>query len=83
MWKSYFKFIKLRPGRVVTQQFGEIDFSSDKIPVETVKALYESDFPYLEITEEGKEELYGMKAPALQPAILPKPYIQKVQKKKR
>ena len=82
MWKNYFKFIKLRPGRVVTQQFGEIDFSSDKIPVETVKALYESDFPYLEITEEGKAELYGMKAPKLQPVTLPKTTIPKVQKRK-
>ncbi|MEI7424184.1 MAG: hypothetical protein WCK18_18925 [Prolixibacteraceae bacterium] len=59
MWKRYFKFIKLRPGRVVTQQFGELDFSSDKIPLETIKALYENDFPYLEITPEGKE-LYGV-----------------------
>lgn len=82
MWKNYFKFIKLRPGRVVTQQFGEIDFSSDKIPLETVKTLYESDFPYLEITEEGKAELYGMKAPSIQPAPLPKPFTPKVQKKK-
>lgn len=46
---------------MVTQLFGEIDFSSDRIPLETLKALYESDFPYLEITEEGKAELYGMK----------------------
>lgn len=60
MWKRYFKIIKLRPGRVVTQQFGELDFSSDKIPVETVKALYENDFPYLEITPEGEKELYGI-----------------------
>jgi len=82
MWKNYFKFIKLRPGRVDTHQFGEIDFSSDKIPVETVKALYESDFPYLEITEEGKAELYGMKAPKLLPATFPKPISPKVQKKK-
>lgn len=45
---------------MVTQQFGELDFSSDKIPLETVKALYESDFPYLEITPEGSKELYGV-----------------------
>ncbi len=29
MWKRYFKFIKLKPGKVVTAQFGEIDFSAD------------------------------------------------------
>ena len=59
MWKRYFKFIKLQPGRVITALFGELDFSQDNIPVEKIQALYESDFPYLEITEAGKTELYG------------------------
>ena len=60
MWKKYFKLVKLRPGRVVTQGFGTLDFSLDNIPVETCKSLYEDDFPYLEITELGKTELYGI-----------------------
>lgn len=60
MWKSYFKFVKLKPGRVVTAQFGEIDFSADNIGIEIIQALYESGFPYLEITEVGKNELYGV-----------------------
>ena len=59
MWKRYFTFIKLVPGRVVTHRFGTIDFSSDSIPLETLKILYETNFPYLEITELGKTELYG------------------------
>jgi hypothetical protein len=67
MWKRYFKFVKLRPGRVVTALFGEIDFSSDNIPLERVKELYENDFPYLEVTEEGLIELYG------KPEQLPEP----------
>ena len=69
MWKRYFKFIKLRPGRVVTALLGELDFSQDNIPIEKIKALYESDFPYLEITEAGKAELYGIlpEAPAKPP----------------
>jgi len=58
MWKLYFKFIKLKPGRVVTALFGEIDFSADNIGIE-IKALYEGGFPYLEITKSGKSELYG------------------------
>lgn len=62
MWKKYFNFVKLKPGRVITALFGLIDFSSDNIPIEKIKALYESDFPYLEITELGKSELYGIKA---------------------
>jgi len=59
MWKLYFKFIKLKPARVVTAQFGEIDFSADNIGIEIIKALYEGGFPYLEITKFGKSELYG------------------------
>ncbi len=59
MWKNYFIFIKLKPGRVVTQHFGVIDFSSDSIPLEILKTLYENDFPYLELTEKGRTELYG------------------------
>jgi len=59
MWKRYFNFIKLVPGRVVTHCFGTIDFSRDDIPVQTIKTLYENGFPYLEITEIGKTELYG------------------------
>lgn len=58
MWKRYFKFIKLKPGKVVTAQFGEIDFSADNIGIEIIRALYEDGFPYLEITDEGKAELY-------------------------
>lgn len=62
MWKRYFKFIKLVPGRVVTHRFGTIDFSRDDIPVETIKTLYENGFPYLQMTREGKAELYGSSA---------------------
>ena len=59
MWKRYFNFIKLVPGRIVTHGFGTIDFSRDDIPIQTIKTLYENGFPYLEITEIGKTELYG------------------------
>ena len=58
MWKRYFKFIKLKPGKVVTAQFGIIDFSADNIGIEIIQSLYENGFPYLEITAEGKAELY-------------------------
>ena len=61
MWKRYFRFVKLKPGKVVTALYGEIDFSADNLVIEIIKSLYESDFPYLEITEEGKVELYGIK----------------------
>lgn len=45
---------------MITSLFGDIDFSSDNINIEIIKKLYESDFPYLEITESGKKELYGI-----------------------
>jgi hypothetical protein len=61
MWTDYFRMIKLRRGRVITPSYGEIDFSRDDIPVETCKELFDRGFPYLELTELGKRELYGIK----------------------
>ncbi len=63
MWTKYFKIVKIRRGRVVTPSHGEIDFSRDDISIEICKELFEDDFPYLEITEEGKRELYGIEPP--------------------
>lgn len=62
MWRKYFKLVGLVPGKVITQSHGTVDFSTD-VPVETCKELFELDFKYLEITDEGKEKLYGIKAP--------------------
>jgi hypothetical protein len=59
MWKKYFKVVKLVPGEVVVPGYGTIDFSKDNISVEVCLNLVESDFPYLAITEEGKNFLYG------------------------
>ena len=60
MWTQYFNFIKLRRGRVIVPFHGEIDFSRDDIPLEICKELFEKGFPYLELTELGKNELYGI-----------------------
>jgi hypothetical protein len=60
MWTEYFNFIKLRRGRVITRSHGEIDFIRNDIPREICKALYDQGFPYLELTELGKGELYGI-----------------------
>jgi len=60
MWTDYFRFIKLRRGRVITPSHGEIDFSRDDISVETCKELFDRGFPYLELTELGKREWYGI-----------------------
>jgi hypothetical protein len=59
MWTKYFIFIKLRRGRVIVPIHGEIDFSRDDIPIEICKELFDQGFPYLELTDEGKNELYG------------------------
>lgn len=60
MWQKYFKLKKIVPGRVVTRH-GTIDFSKNNLSLELLKTLYESDFPYLEITDEGMKTLYGIK----------------------
>ena len=58
MWTDYFNFIKLRRGRVIVPFHGEIDFSRDDIPLEICKELFDKGFPYLELTETGKQKLY-------------------------
>lgn len=60
MWKQYFNLIRIHRGRIITSSHGELDFSRDDIPVKTCQELYEAGFPYLELTEEGKKELYGI-----------------------
>ena len=63
MWRKYFKFIKLVPGKVAVFGHGTIDFSKDNLSVDLLKSLYEKKFPYLEITAEGNEKLFGIKPP--------------------
>ncbi|MBK6285796.1 MAG: hypothetical protein IPF54_26775 [Draconibacterium sp.] len=62
MWKKYFKVIKIIPGEVVVPVYGKLDFSKDNISVEVCRKLFESDFPYLAITAEGRDFLYGTTA---------------------
>ena len=73
MWTQYFKFVKLRRGRVIVPIHGEIDFSRDDIPLEICKELFDKGFPYLELTELGKQELYPQVTdPMDQPPVLTK-----------
>ena len=64
MWTEYFKMIKVHRGRIVTQSHGEIDFNRNDILMETCKELFDQGFPYLELTELGKKELYGIEEKA-------------------
>ena len=59
MWQKYFKVIKIVPGEVVVPVYGKLDFSKDNISVEVCRQLFEKDFPYLAITDEGFNHLYG------------------------
>lgn len=61
MWRRYFKLVKLVPGKVIVQWHGTIDFAGD-VPVDLCQKLYEEDFEFLEITEEGKRDLYGIES---------------------
>lgn len=72
MWKKYFIFT-LAPGRVVTRQFGEIDFRKEEIDIAKLQQLFEEDFPYLKITDLGRQELYGIGLPAPVPEPIPEP----------
>ena len=58
MWNDYFTLINVLPGRIVTPRLGTLDFSDPCLPVEKVQALFEDDFPYLQITPLGMEALY-------------------------
>lgn len=58
-WKAYFKTKGVRPGRIVTHRHGELDFREDNIPLETIQDLFENDFPFLELTDMGRRNLYG------------------------
>jgi len=62
MWQKYFKVVKIVPGEVVVPGYGKLDFSKDNISVEVCQKLIESDFPYLAITAEGRDFLYGTTA---------------------
>ena len=62
MWRRYFKLVKLVPGKVIVQGHGTIDFAGN-VSVELCQKLYEEDFEFLQITEEGKQLLYGIGTP--------------------
>jgi len=70
MWRKYFNVVKVVPGRIVTPRHGTIDLSADNLPIETLKELYEADWPYIEITDEGMKELYGSAA-VVYPELVP------------
>lgn len=79
MWKKYFVFT-LKPGRVITRQFGEIDFRSDNIEIAKLQRLYEDDFPYLKLTDQGMRELYGIGEPVAATSGMP---VKKTRKKEK
>ena len=76
MWQKYFQVVKIKPGRVDTALLGIIDLRQPNIPLEKIIKLYESDFPYLEITDLGKQEVYGATKPT---PIAEKPKLPKEQ----
>jgi len=82
MWKDYFKMIKLVPGRVVVPGHGTIDFRRDDLPLKLIQQLYENDFPYLQLTPEGEQKLYGIKTQRPK-SIYNKPLTQNTQDRKR
>ena len=47
-WQAQYRLIGIEPGRVKTSRFGTVDFADPKLPLETVRDLYEAGLPYLE-----------------------------------
>ena len=81
MWKDYFKLVKTNPGRIITHKFGEIDFRKENLDLTVLKKLYESDFPYLELTDFGRKEFYGVEK--ISEINIMNPVPQSVEKKMR
>jgi len=81
MWTKYFKVVGIVPGEVHVPSLGIIDFSKPGIPVEICQGLWESGFPYLEITEAGKHELYSANPQPPQEEIHPRAKLKKTGEK--
>lgn len=61
VWQEYFQLVKLTPGRVIVQGYGEIDFSKEVSP-ELCLDICENTTGVLKITEKGMEKFYGLKS---------------------
>ncbi|MCY1720177.1 hypothetical protein OU798_07475 [Prolixibacteraceae bacterium Z1-6] len=59
MWTKYFKVVNIVPGPVIIQGTGTVDFSDPTLSVDLCQKLFENDCRYLQITDEGREKLYG------------------------
>lgn len=47
-WKDQYRVVGVKPGRIITRQYGEMDFTHDDIPCEKCERLVKEGFPYLE-----------------------------------
>lgn len=65
------------PGRIKTPRHGIIDLSRDDLNIDTLKELYEEDWPYIQITSEGMIELYG-EGSVKYPELVPEPKVPEI-----
>ena len=77
-FEKYFRVIKIVPTIVHNPKFGQIDLRD--LSVEQAKELYEDDFPYLELTEEGKKNLFPPPPPP--PPVTAKDIVQQIKTSK-
>lgn len=59
MWKAHFKVVGIVPGEVIIPGYGKIDFKSESLSEDMCLELVENDFPYLAMTNDGKDFFYG------------------------
>jgi hypothetical protein len=80
IWTDFVNLIKALSGRIVTPRFGTLDFSDSGLAVEKLQALFDDDFPYLQITPLRMEvicpvpplaKLHSKKVESLTPARKP------------
>ena len=58
MWREYFNLVGIVPGKVILPGNREIDFRNDNLDIQLLLNLFEKDFPYLQLTEKGKQTFY-------------------------
>ena len=83
-----FKLVGIEPGIVITFQFGAVDFRNP-VPLSVLETLYQSGFPYLQLSKQGEKAYAPIIADSsvitllLKEAVTPNPQTLNPKKKSR
>ena len=59
-WRRFFSVKGIQPGEIISPRHGSIDFRRDDLDPDFLLKLWEEDFPYLELTQEGERHFFGL-----------------------